>query len=147
MRSSRQLCQYLLTRNPGELVDEDDARARGAVAAARRPRLEDVAAHVGLSPATVSLVLSNAPGPSAATRRRVLQAAGELGYRPNRTASLLARRRSRLLGVLLEVRNSFHAELVEDLQATSEQLGYELVLSAVTRTRDERRAVETLLDF
>ena len=125
-------------------MDQDDAVAHGA---APRPRLEDVAAHVGLSPATVSLVLSNAAGPSAQTRRRVLQAAGELGYRPNRTASLLARRRSRLLGVLLEVRNSFHAELVEDLQAASEQAGYELVLSTVTRTRDERRAVETLLDF
>ena len=126
---------------------DEDAVAPGAGTAVPRPRLEDVAARVGLSPATVSLVLSNAPGPSAATRRRVLQAAGELGYRPNRTASLLARRRSRLLGVLLEVRNSFHAELVEDLQAASEHLGYELVLSTVTRTRDEQRAVEALLDF
>lgn len=128
-------------------MDEDDAVAPGAGTAGPRPRLEDVAAHVGVSSATVSLVLSNAPGPSAETRRRVLQAAGELGYRPNRTASLLARRRSHLLGVLLEVRNSFHAELVEDLQAASEHLGYELVLSTVTRTRDEQRAVETLLDF
>jgi DNA-binding LacI/PurR family transcriptional regulator len=127
-------------------VDED-AGGHGAATAAQRLRLEDVAAHVGLSSATVSLVLSNAPGPSAETRRRVLQAAGALGYRPNRAASLLARRRSHLLGVLLEVRNSFHAELVEDLQAAAEQVGYELVLSAVTRTRDEQRAVETLLDF
>jgi DNA-binding LacI/PurR family transcriptional regulator len=133
------------TDHRGEPVDEHAATAQGATATA--PRLEDVAAHLGLSPATVSLVLSNAPGPSAATRRRVLQAAQELGYRPNRTASLLARRRSRLLGVVLEVRNSFHAELVEDLQAASEHLRYELVLSAVTRTRDQRRAVETLLDF
>jgi DNA-binding LacI/PurR family transcriptional regulator len=126
-------------------VDTDDAIAPGATAS--RPRLEDVAVRVGLSPATVSLVLSNAPGPSARTRRRVLAAAGELGYRPDRTASLLARRRSHLLGVLLEVRNSFHAELVEELQAAAEHAGYELVLSTVTRTRDERRAVETLLDF
>ena len=118
----------------------------GAVVA-QRPRLEDVAVHVGLSPATVSLVLSNAPGPSARTRDRVLAAAAELGYRPNLTASLLARRRSRLLGVLLEIRSSYHAELVEDLQAAAEQAGYELVLSPVTRTRDEGRAVETLLDF
>ena len=126
-------------------MDTDDAIARGA--AVSRPRLEDVAAHVGLSPATVSLVLSNAPGPSVQTRRRVLAAAGELGYRPDRTASLLARRRSHLLGVLLEVRNSFHSELVEELQAAAEHAGYELVLSPLTRTRDERRAVETLLDF
>jgi DNA-binding LacI/PurR family transcriptional regulator len=127
-------------------VEEEAAVAPGA-AAAQRPRLEDVAAHVGLSPATVSLVLSNAPGPSARTRDRVLAAASELGYRPNLSASLLARRRSRLLGVLLEIRSSYHAELVEDLQAAAEQAGYELVLSPVTRTRDEGRAVDTLLDF
>jgi DNA-binding LacI/PurR family transcriptional regulator len=113
----------------------------------RRPRLEDVAARVGLSPASVSMVLSNAPGPSAATRERVLEAAAELGYRPDRTASLLARRRTHLVGVLLDVRSPFHAELVEDLHEAAERQGYDLVLSTVTRTRDEHRAVETLVDF
>jgi DNA-binding LacI/PurR family transcriptional regulator len=125
---------------------EEDAIGHGVGATAYRPRLEEVAARVGLSTATVSLVLRSVPGPSEETRRRVLQAAEELGYRPNRTASLLARRRSHLLGVSLEVRNSFHAELVEELQAASEQVGYELVLSTVTRTQNEQRAVETLLD-
>jgi DNA-binding LacI/PurR family transcriptional regulator len=113
----------------------------------RRPRLDDVAARVGLSPASVSLVLRNAPGPSAATRRRVLEAAAELGYRADKTASLLARRRTHLLGVMVDVRNSFHAELVEYLHEAADQVGYDLVLSTVTRTRDEQRAVETLLDF
>ena len=116
-------------------------------AAPRRPRLEDVAARVGLSPASVSMVLSGASGPSAATRRRVLEAAAELGYRPDRTASLLARRRTHLVGVLLDIRSPFHAELVEDLQEAAEGQGYDVVLSTVTRTRDERRAIETLVDF
>jgi DNA-binding LacI/PurR family transcriptional regulator len=111
-----------------------------------RPRLTDVAAEVGLSPASVSLVLRGAAGPSAGTRERVLQAAARLGYRPDRTASLLARRRSRLIGVMMEVRSSYHGELVEDVHVAAEQHGYDLVLSTVTRTRDERRAVETLLD-
>ena len=113
----------------------------------RRPRLEDVAARVGMSPASVSMVLSNAPGPSAATRERVLAAAAALGYRPDRTASLLARRRTHLVGVLLDVSSAFHAELVEDLHEAAERQGYDVVLSTVTRTRDERRAVETLVDF
>ena len=147
MQSARQLCQDIQARIVGEPVDEDDARARGAATAARRPHLEDVATHVGLSPATVSLVLSNAPGPSAQTRRRVLQAAGEPATGQTARRQSPRSPRSHLLGVLLEVRNSFHAELVEDLQAASEHAGYELVLSTVTRTRDERRAVETLLDF
>ena len=113
----------------------------------RRPRLADVAAHVGLSPASVSLALRNAPGPSVETRRRVLDAAAELGYRPDRTASLLARRRRHLLGVMIDVRNTFHAELVEHLHPAAERLGYDLALSTVTRVRPESRAVETLVDF
>jgi DNA-binding LacI/PurR family transcriptional regulator len=112
----------------------------------RRPRLEDVAGEVGVSPATVSLVLRGIPGPSAATRQRVLEAAARLGYRPDRAASLLASRRSRLIGVVMDISNPFHAQLVEDVHDAVERHGYDLVLSAVTRSRDERRAVETLLD-
>jgi DNA-binding LacI/PurR family transcriptional regulator len=112
----------------------------------RRPRLADVAAEVGMSTASVSLVLRGVPGPSAATRERVLDAAARLGYRPDRAASLLARRRSRLIGVLMNVRSAFHTELVEDLHESVERRGYDLVLSTVTRGRDEERAVETLVD-
>jgi DNA-binding LacI/PurR family transcriptional regulator len=77
----------------------------------------------------------------------VLAAARELGYRADRTASLLARRRSRHLGVLLDVRNTFHAELVIELDAAATALGYDLVLSTLTPARGERRAAEILLDF
>ena len=115
--------------------------------AGRRPRLDDVAVLVGLSPASVSLVLRGEPGPSAATRRRVQEAASALGYRPDRTASLLARRRSGLLGLLIDVHSPFHAELVEDVHEVAERSGYDVVLSTLTRTRDEARAVETLLDY
>jgi DNA-binding LacI/PurR family transcriptional regulator len=77
----------------------------------------------------------------------VLDAARDLGYRPDRTASLLARRRSRHLGVLMNVQNSFHAELVADIDAAATALGYDLVLSTVSPARAERSAVEVLLDF
>jgi DNA-binding LacI/PurR family transcriptional regulator len=77
----------------------------------------------------------------------VLEAAAELGYRPDRTASLLARRRTHLVGVLLDISNAFHAELAAHLQEAAEGRGYDVVLSTVTRTRDERRATETLVDF
>ena len=112
----------------------------------RRVRLDDVAAAVGVSPASVSLVLRGAPGPSAETRARVLDAAQRLGYRPDRAASLLARRRSRLIGLLIDVRSPFHADVAEHLQDAAEARGYDLVLSTITRSRGEDRAVETLLD-
>ena len=102
---------------------------------------------MGLSTASVSLVLRGVPGPSERTRQRVLKAAAEIGYQVDRTASTLASRRSRLLGVMVNVHSPFHAELVEHLHTAAEEVGYDLVLSTLTRTRDEHTAVETLLAF
>jgi DNA-binding LacI/PurR family transcriptional regulator len=116
-------------------------------ATGRRPRLADVAARAGVSSGLVSLVLRNQPGPSEQTRARVLEAARQMGYRADRTASLLARRRSNHLGVMMDVRNTFHAELVVDLDAAATRLGYDLLLSTVTPARDARSAAEVLLDF
>lgn len=123
-----------------------DPAREGGFDPARRVRLADVAAEVGLSTASVSLVLRGAPGPSVATRQKVLAAANRLGYRPDRAASLLAARRSRLIGVMLDVRSTFHAEFVAELHEPVEEYGYDLVLSTITRRRGEQRAVETLLD-
>jgi DNA-binding LacI/PurR family transcriptional regulator len=91
-------------------------------------------------------VLRGVPGPSAATRERVLAAAARLGYRPDRAASVLASRHSRLIGVVMDISNTFHAQLVEDVHEAAERHGYDLLLSTVTRSRNETRAVETLLD-
>jgi DNA-binding LacI/PurR family transcriptional regulator len=112
-----------------------------------RPRLEDVAARAGVSTASASLVLRGKPGPGAQTREAVLEAARQLGYRPDRTASLLARRRTQLLGVTMDVSSPFHAELLEDIHAAADRRGYDVVVSPVTRAHGEGRAVETLLDF
>ncbi|MCD2188982.1 LacI family DNA-binding transcriptional regulator [Actinomycetospora soli] len=111
-----------------------------------RPRLADVAAAAGCSTASVSLVLRGEPGPSEATRDRVLAAAEQLGYRPDRAASLLARRRSGMLGVVTDVRSTFHAELVEELLDASARRGFDLLIGARSPARDEERAVETLID-
>jgi DNA-binding LacI/PurR family transcriptional regulator len=113
----------------------------------RRPRLEDVAADAGVSTASVSLVLRGVAGPSSQTRERVLAAAARLGYRADRTASLLARRRTRLLGVPVVLRDAFRAELAEEVQLAADVRGYAVALSAITPAADETRVVETLLDM
>ena len=60
----------------------------------------EVARQAGVSQPTVSLVLSRNPKARVApeTRARVLKAAEELGYRPNRLAQGLVHRRSFALG-------------------------------------------------
>ena len=100
----------------------------------RAVTMQDVADHVGVSKALVSMVFRRVPGPSNETRQRVLEAADKLGYRPNRSAALLSSRRSHLIGVMANIRNTFHAELVEDIVAEADAYGYEVVLGAVTPT-------------
>ena len=74
-------------------------------------------------------------------------AAEQIGYRANRTASLMKLRRTKHLGVTLNVRNAFHAELAEGIQSAAGHAGYEIVLSIVTGSHAEQRAVDTLLGF
>ena len=112
----------------------------------RRPTLADVAAAAGVSVALVSIVMRSAPGASAATRERVLGVADELGYRPDVRARQLRSSHTRLLGVAFAVQSAFHGDLVSALYRSAERAGYDLALSAVTAERNERRAVESLLD-
>jgi DNA-binding LacI/PurR family transcriptional regulator len=99
-----------------------------------------------VSTATASLVLRGKAGPGEQARVAVAEAARELGYRADRSASLLARRRTQLLGVSMDVSSPFHAELLEEIHAAADELGYEVIVSPLTRTHDERRVVEALLD-
>jgi DNA-binding LacI/PurR family transcriptional regulator len=62
--------------------------------------MADVARLAGVSQQTVSRVLNDSPHVRPATRERVLDAIGKLGYRPNRLARALVTGRSRTLGVL-----------------------------------------------
>jgi DNA-binding LacI/PurR family transcriptional regulator len=111
------------------------------------PTMADVAEAAGVSKALVSIVFRGAAGASEATRTRVFQAAEQLGYRTNRTASLLKLHRTRHLGVTMHVRSAFHAELVEGIQEAADREGYQIVLGTVSANHNERRAVETLLEF
>ena len=103
----------------------------------RRVRLEEVAAHLGVSTATVSLALRGAPGPSEETRQKVLEAVELLGYRPDRAARSLAQGKSLNIGVVMNLSDAFHTLMVEGLYEASQSEQCELVLSAATPSRSE----------
>ena len=111
----------------------------------RRPTMADVAARAGVSRTLVSFILDGKPGASEATRQRVLAIADEIGYRPDSAARLLALGRSRTLGVLIDVRQLFEAELVTGIYPAAESLGYEVLLSANLSDRAESVPIEALL--
>lgn len=71
----------------------------------RRPTLATVAARAGVAPSTASLVFSGAGPVAAATRARVLRAAGEIGYTgPDPRARSLRQGRSGIVAVIIDGR-------------------------------------------
>jgi DNA-binding LacI/PurR family transcriptional regulator len=113
----------------------------------RRPTMADVAAAAGVSRALVSIVIRGSEGASDATRQHVLQVARDLGYRPDTRARLLRSSRTRLIGVVFNVTEPYHAELVELLYEAAAAEKYAITLSAAGPRRGEREAFESLLDL
>ncbi len=110
-----------------------------------RPSLADVARKAGVSPALASLALRHKPGPSEASRRAVLLAADSLGYRVNTMASLLAKNRTHLIGAALNLSQSFHVEAIDHVYQVAEDMGYNVLLSAVTASMPLDRAAAALI--
>jgi DNA-binding LacI/PurR family transcriptional regulator len=79
------------------MVPGNDARDRPP----RRPTIDDVAARAGVSTAAVSFAMNDRPGVAEATRRRILDAAEALGWRPSAHARALTEARARAIGLLL----------------------------------------------
>ena len=67
----------------------------------RRATIVDVAARAGVSKGLVSFVLNDRPGVAPDTRRRILAAVEELGWRPNQTARALVNARAYAIGLVL----------------------------------------------
>jgi DNA-binding LacI/PurR family transcriptional regulator len=114
-----------------------------------RPTILDVAAKSGMSKSLVSLALSGSPKVSDDSKKKILKAAKELGYRPNAAARSLAARRSKTLGVLiLDLHNPVSAEIWDGVQSELREYGYSLML--VTGGDDpllEKTEIDTLLQF
>jgi LacI family transcriptional regulator len=90
-------------------------KAPRGVGRPNRVTLKDLADHVGLSPATISLVMNHAPVADSiprATQERIFAAARELNYRPSFSARWARTARSFTIGVLVPEVSEGYASLV-----------------------------------
>lgn len=104
----------------------------------RRVTMKDVAKRAGVSQPTVSFVLNDRRDVSIAeaTRQRVLAAAAELDYRPNRAAQALRSNLAFTIGVIADeiVSRPYAGQIVLGLQQAVQPAGY--VCYVVERARD-----------
>jgi LacI family transcriptional regulator len=102
-----------------------------------RVTIRDVAARAGVSVATVSKVINERYGVSAATLARVRAVIDELGYEASLVAQSLRNHRTNVIGILVADLEPFSTELLKGAADAIRGSGFELVVySAGGRTGD-----------
>ena len=112
--------------------------------------LRDVAQASGVSTATVSIVLNNAPlaryiPPS--TKDRIAEAAKKLGYRPKVTSRLLTAQRNNTIGVMVfDITDPFCTPILRGIENSLYQASYLPILTDIHNQRGRfERYLEMLL--
>lgn len=102
--------------------------------------LKQLAAHVGLSTTTLSLVLNESPTANSIpqeTKDRIFNAAREMNYRPNYLARSLRVQRTHTLGVIVpELSDGYSAMVLNGVEAVLTKEGY-FYLTASHLHRDD----------
>ncbi len=102
------------------------------------PNIYEVAKRAGVSPSTVSRVLSQPDVVSAKTRSRVLRAVDVLGYTPNSTAkNLRTARTGKLLVTVPDISNPFFSLILQGIEDAAQREEYAVLLGDTQH--DERR--------
>jgi LacI family transcriptional regulator len=113
--------------------------------------MREVAAAVGVSVATVSLVVNNKKDAriGAATRRRVQEAIRELGYRPNALAKNLVQGSSRFIGLVADAiaTTPFAGQIISGAQDEAWKHGFVLLVANTEGNESaEREAISMMLE-
>ncbi len=112
--------------------------------------MADVAEQAGVSHQTVSRVINNSPSVKPETATRVRAAIADLGYRPNRSARMLASKHSRLIGVATWG-TSHHGpqQVLLALDTAARRGDYRITVSTLHALTEEdtREGVEELLQL
>lgn len=107
-----------------------------------------VAQRAGVSPATVSRVLNHDPRVGSPYKTKVLAAVEELGYRPNRLARNLRKRRSAAIGVVVsDIENPHFSETVRAIEDRAYSLGYAVLVCNTDESPEKQRTyLEMMID-
>ena len=127
-------------------MDHEDNEPNG-----HRPTLQNVAERAGVSKSLVSLVMRGEPMVREEKRRRVLQAAEEIGYQVRvRSHAPVDERSTSTVGVLVaDLRNPLLVDVVEQAASVLADAGFTPVLTTLaspTRSSSNRRLVVGAVD-
>jgi LacI family transcriptional regulator len=95
----------------------------------------DIAEKLGISAATVSRGLKDHPGINKNTKKKILDAAANMGYRSNSMASNLRKKRSNIIGVIVpRLNSSFTSDVLAGMEKVVNEANYTLIISQSLET-------------
>jgi len=113
--------------------------------------IKDVAKAAGVSPSTVSRVISNHQRISRKTSLKVKAIMTELGYHPNMMAKSLVSRTTNTIGIILPrpadelFVNLFFAEFLRGIATQAARSGYDLLMATGASEKEELEAVTRIV--
>ncbi len=108
----------------------------------------DIAKQLNISASTVSRGLKDHPSINKLTRKKIAEAAKELGYRSNNFASSLRSKKTHTLGVMVPRLNSyFMAAVMSGMEDAANREGYNLIISqSLEKTTKEVANAQTMFN-
>jgi DNA-binding LacI/PurR family transcriptional regulator len=109
--------------------------------------IQEVAAEANVSVNTVSRALSGKDGMSEETRKRIMEIAGKLHYRPNILAKNMRQNRSGFIGVLvLDIGNSVFTKMIKGIENELIKNSFNIIIgNSDEDEKKERYYLETML--
>ena len=113
----------------------------------KRVTLRDIASLTGFSINTVSRALNNKEEVNRDTRTKILAAAAQFGYRPNRLAKGLRSNKTGTIGIVVtDVANPFFSALVKGIARAAREFDYSIILQDSDEDyAGEEEAIQVLL--
>lgn len=109
---------------------------------------EDVAKMAGVSQATVSRVFAGGANVSEKKRKKILEIAEKIGYKPNAQARSLITRRTMMIGIIMRnIRDPFYAAVLEIFHTRFAPLGYQLIFNNSENEVIQESEIAKLLEY
>jgi LacI family transcriptional regulator len=108
----------------------------------------DIARHLNISATTVSRGLKDHPAINKNTRKKIADAAKELGYRSNTFASSLRSKKTHTIGVIVpRLNSSFMSSVLSGMEDVANQRGYNLIITqSLEKAQKERDNAQTMFN-
>jgi LacI family transcriptional regulator len=101
----------------------------------------DIAKDLGVSPTTVSRALNNHPAVNEKTKRKIFEAAHEMGYQSNIFAANLRSKKTYNIGVIVpRLNSSFQSSVLAGMENVANKAGYNLIISQSFESIEKEKA-------